>query len=116
MNLAARARVQRRKTSEGLADIRGQGVSKAFAVVFTILILLPFTAPFPTYDLQHSFNGQPLDTIPKDVKDKSGTDDKVALPVERSAVVPTLAVLADGRIHRSTQFDQPPTQHTILRL
>ena len=48
-----------------LAALRSHTLSKAFAVFFITLILLPFTAPFPTFDLTGATSTHALDCSDK---------------------------------------------------
>lgn len=45
--------------------MRSHALSKAFAVFFITVILLPFTAPFPTFDLTGAMSTHALDCSDK---------------------------------------------------
>jgi len=116
MNLAGLPRVHQRKGAHRVARLRQHSLSKLWALSFVVLILLPFTAPFPTYQLETSSTGHPYEATPKDVKDKAASGDDLALPSEWVLVPPTLHVV-DGRyLTRPTHPEGQPTQHTVLRL
>lgn len=102
--------------SRRLGRLRHHALSKVCAVWFITLILLPFTAPFPTYHLDRSSNGFPFDAIPKEAKDKIGSDDELALP-SRWLVVPVTSnvALARSAIVFNETVSHPP-RHTVLRL
>jgi hypothetical protein len=92
-------------------------LSKVCALCFIILILLPFTAPFQTFTVTHSADdGDPYDTIPKDLKDTNGPEDTLA--PHHIWSLPSLEpdeLLADDAPDRD-QLDQHPLQHTNLRI
>jgi hypothetical protein len=102
--------------SRRLGRLRHHALSKVCAAWFITLILLPFTAPFPTYQLDRSSNGFPFDAIPKEVKDKIGSDDELAL-FSRCFVVPvTVSVGLARSVHVFNQTNSYPPRHTVLRL
>jgi hypothetical protein len=116
MNLAGRARVHGLIGSHRLGRLRHHALTKICAVWFIVLILLPFTAPFPTYQLDHPSNGLPYDAIPKEVKNKIGSDDEFALPSSWSTVPATLNVVFARHVPAFDQINSHPRQHTVLRL
>jgi len=46
-------------------ETRAQGVSRIFALALIVLILLPFTAPFPTCELGAAQKTRPSDAVAK---------------------------------------------------
>jgi hypothetical protein len=69
-------------------------------------ILLPFTAPFRTYDLTPSSN-QAGDTL---LKDKLDSDDKVALGNDRPILAPAWAPV----VHTSVAANQVTSCRVIV--
>lgn len=102
--------------SRRLGRLRRHALSKICAVWFVTLILLPFTAPFPTYQLDHSSNGLPFEAIPKEVKDKIGSDDGLALPSGWSVVPVTVNVVFARPFLDFKHTTSHPARHTVLRL
>ena len=47
-------------------ETRRHGVSRLFALALIVLILLPFTAPFPTCELGGAQKNRPCDAVAKD--------------------------------------------------
>jgi hypothetical protein len=99
-----------------LERLRQHAISKVWAVWFIVLILLPVTAPFPTYRLHHSSNGFPNDAIPKDLKDKVGSDDDLAVPSSWSSVPEMWNVVTGGFLPSLKQTRRRSLQYTVLRL
>ena len=99
-----------------LGRLRRHVASRVFACWFIVLILVPFTAPFPTFHLQKSSPHQTNDALPKEVKDKIGSDDSVALVVARSNLsrVEERSSRTSASRHRSSQHT--PLQHAVLRI
>ena len=77
------------------------------------LILTPFTAPFRTFDLEHSSNSPSYDTMPKD---KDGVDEKLMIAPALSLVAPTPTRAAFRDSLDSQRTDVPPLQPTGLRI
>jgi len=83
-----------------LAAVRTHALSKAWAVFFIVLILLPFTAPFPTFDLGGTTSTHAVDCFDKT---KTAADDLAVMtppagePV-RGLLVTELAPAATRRI------------------
>jgi hypothetical protein len=99
-----------------LERLRQHAISKVCAVWFLVLILLPVTAPFPTYHLHHSSNGFPIDPIPKDLKEMVGSDDEVAVPSSWSLVPGTWNVVTAAYPPRFKRTRRRSLQYTVLRL
>jgi hypothetical protein len=70
-------------------------------------ILLPFTAPFRTYDLTPSSNQRAGDTL---FKDKLDSDDKVALGDDRPILAPAWAPV----VHASVAANQVTARRVIV--
>jgi hypothetical protein len=79
------------------------------------LVLLPFTQPFPTYQLDPA-NGQPSDALPKDFKNKIGSDDGLILPADARLPQPLFDSIAVRPLLSSNPIVNPPPHHAVLRL
>jgi hypothetical protein len=95
--------------------LRRHATSRIFAVAFITLILLPFTAPFPTYHFD-STHGRPYDVLPKELKDKLGSDDSLVLPSDCPVTLPVLTTRFIGPSLRSDQSSSQQLRHTVLRV
>jgi hypothetical protein len=84
-------------------------------VWFITLVLLPFTAPFPTYQIDPA-TGHPFDALPKEFKNKIDSDDGLILPSDCRVPVPVFDGIAFRRFLRSNQVIAPPVHHIVLRL
>jgi hypothetical protein len=106
-------RVARRHPAgaRGLLETRGSRLSRFFAVALIALILLPFTAPFPTCELGGPQKSRPCDAV---AKDKAFEDDLV--PVASWSFVPPVlvAVAAIPSPVHPLDFERP--HRTNLRL
>jgi hypothetical protein len=85
------------------------------AMAFIALILLPFTAPFPTYHFDAA-HGRPYDVLPKEFKDKLGSDDSLVLPSECQVTVAALTVLFIRPALCSDQISNQQLRHAVLRV
>jgi hypothetical protein len=95
--------------------LRRHAIAKLSALAFIALILLPFTAPFPTYWLDQG-HSRPYDALPKDFKNKLDSDDGLILPADVSVSLPALAELPVRVFSHSHQIASYPLHHTILRV
>lgn len=97
-----------------LAGLRAHLVSKLSAITFIVLILLPFTAPFRSFDLTRTPT-HASDALPKEVKDKTGSECAL-LPAHWSASAP-LPETAPVESHRCPDsLDERPLRHVALRI
>lgn len=85
------------------------------AFAFITLILVPFTAPFPTYHFD-SAHGRPYDVLPKELKDKIGSDESLVLPSDCPITLPLLTARFIGASLRSDQISNQQMRHTVLRV
>jgi hypothetical protein len=85
------------------------------ACAFIALILVPFTAPFPTYHFDAA-HGRPYDVLPKEFKDKLGSDDSLVLPSECQVTVPALTAHFIRPTLPSDQISNQQLRHTVLRV
>jgi hypothetical protein len=101
--------------TRGFERLRRHAISKASAVWFIILILLPVTAPFPSYQFQHSSDGFPIEATPKDLN-KIGADDELAVPSGWSLVSPALTVVMAPYVPLLEHSGRHQPSHAVLRL
>lgn len=95
--------------------LRRHATARLSALAFITLILLPFTAPFPTYPLDPQ-HGHPYDALPKEYKNKLDSDDGLILPALGDAAIPALSQVAVRPFRRSNPIVDSPPQYTVLRL
>jgi hypothetical protein len=107
--------VPRSRRAQRFARIRRHAIAKLSALVFIALILLPFTAPFPTYRLDAGHN-RPYDALPKEFKNKLDSDDGLILPADIRIALPALCELPVLVFANSHQISSQPLHHTILRV
>jgi hypothetical protein len=105
--------VDRLRRRRRFVRLRRHTAARAAALFLITLILLPFTAPFPTCELTHSSHSDPFDTP---AKAKLGTDDTLEVPLSAVCigVRATLAALTD--VTGATEIVTHPPKHTILRI
>jgi hypothetical protein len=115
-NFAGLVLVHPRMGARRLEHLRQHAISKATAVWSIVLILLPVTAPFPSYRLQHSSDGLPINALPKDLQDKIGSDDELAVPPRWSLVQATLIVAVADCTPPVKQTTRHSAECTVLRL
>ena len=107
--------MQRSRRTPRLVRLRQHAIAKLSALAFLTLILLPFTAPFPTYQLDPA-HGRPYDALPKEFKNKLESDEGLILPSDCSLSLPALCAISIRRFVRPHQSTDHPPQHTILRV
>ena len=107
--------MHRTRPAHILQRLRRHTASRAFALAFIALILVPFTAPFPTYHFDAA-HGRPYDVLPKEFKDKLGSDETLVLPSDYLIALPTLATHFISPFLRSDQTSTPQQRHTVLRV
>ena len=107
--------MHRSRRAHFFVRLRRHAIARLSALAFIALILLPFTAPFPTYHLDPG-HGQPYDALPKEYKSKLDSDDGLVLPVDDCLGVPALRQVIARSFLRSSLTVEPPLQHTVLRL
>jgi hypothetical protein len=83
------------------------------ALYLVILIALPFSAPFKTFDLADAHSSSSPDSLPKDQVDSS--DDVLGQPEEFLAP-PDLTIVVIAPSTRSSQLAEHPFSPTVLRL
>ena len=104
----------RRHGAHQFARVRQHALSKLCAAWFIVLIVLPFTAPFPTVHLAGS-PAHSHDALPKDIKDKT-SDHKVAVAFDRSPVLPSRQPAVLHALTPSNPLAAHPSRRTILRI
>jgi hypothetical protein len=98
-----------------LARLRKHVLARLSAFAFIALILLPFTQPFPTYQLDPA-HGQPFDALPKEYKSKLEVDGGMLVPALSSAAIPGVSQIIVRPILVIDVLVQPPLHHLVLRL
>jgi hypothetical protein len=107
--------VHRSRRADRFQCLRRHAASRIFAFVFITLILVPFTAPFPTYHFDAA-HGRPYDVLPKELKDKLGSDERLILPSDCPVTLPALITRFIGPSLRSDQISNEQLRYTILRV
>ena len=101
------------RTARTFDSVRRDAFSKICALWVVSLILIPFTAPFKTYELASSRTDHGShDGLPKD---KIATDEKAVSQSDHSRVPPTLDIV-DNPFTRPHSIEAPRLQPTVLRL
>ena len=98
------------------ASLRRHSFSQLCALAFVALILVPFTAPFPTVHLDTTSAGHSFDALPKDVKEQSGPDDEFIVLSMVSVAPPGVKPCAVESLGDSSQVNHAPPRDTILRV
>jgi len=93
--------------------LRHSAIAKIVAVWFVAMIVLPFTAPFQSYELTDSSSSSSHQALPKD---KSDSDDNLVPPPDWCPAPPPLNVVGIGRRAHSGCVDHHSLDHTVLRL
>jgi hypothetical protein len=88
-------------------------ISRICALWLITLILLPFTAPFKSYDLANSTSDRSHDGLPKD---KTDSEQKVAGPSDWFLFPPARNTIVVKHFARLSLIEEHPLQSTILRL
>jgi len=113
MDLAEPACVRPRRQACTFSTLRGHTISQICALFFLTLILVPFTAPFKTFELHSSHRSGSQDGLPKD---KISSDEKLVPQSAASLVAPALPILIVKTTPRTHQIQEPPFRSTILRI
>jgi hypothetical protein len=93
--------------------VRRHPISRVCAILSIALILIPFTAPFKTFDLGSPTSGHSQDGLPKD---KTDSDNKVGEPVHVFLVTRALSATSSLPFVRPEQVQEHPLQRAVLRL
>ena len=107
--------MRRSRRAHLFVRLRRHAIARFSALAFITLILLPFTAPFPTYQLD-PVHGHPYDALPKEYKNKLDSDDGLILPSLGDAGIPALSQIVVRPFRSSNPIVDPPPQYTVLRL
>ncbi len=94
-------------------NLAQRAILRMFALWLITLILLPFTAPFATFDLDHSDGQSSHDWL---AKDKTDSDEKVVAQPELTAGPPALNIVAVSFAVPDTQYEERPLLLTPLRV
>jgi hypothetical protein len=94
-------------------SLRRHTISRICALWLITLILLPFTAPFKSYDLGNSTSDRSHDGLPKD---KTDSDQKVAAPSDWFLFPPARNIIVVKHFARVSPVKEHQLQSTVLRL
>ena len=96
-----------------IVTLRDCAIAKISAVCVIILSVLPFSAPFKTFDFATHHSHGPDGSLPKDKVDSDdesvGVSDESPIPATLKAVVVALLIC-------SSQPDSHPLPSTVLRV
>jgi hypothetical protein len=105
--------VHRCRSDRGIQSLRPHTISKICALWLVTLILLPFTAPFKTYELGNAASDRSHDWLPKD---KTDSDEKLTAPSSWLLFWPALNSRIVKHFARLGQIEEHQLHCTILRL
>ena len=108
-DLAELARVQRRRRARPISNLLGYTISKICALVFLALILVPFTAPFRTFELPSPHSDRSHNGLPKV---KIGSDEKLVSSPAVSMGPPALTIVT---VKAPARLDQDPGTSASIR-
>jgi hypothetical protein len=94
-------------------SLRYSFISKLVALWFVVLIVLPFTKPFPAFDDGAPF-GKPVNSQDLKTSDKLSSDAAVAAAVP--APLPPITTFVIRTEVRNVVAFRHPAVHTVLRL
>jgi hypothetical protein len=112
-DLARPMRVHRCRSAKTIISLRRHRISRICAVWLVTLILLPFTAPFKTYDLGNSASDHPLEWL---LKDNTDSDDKLAPPSDWFLIRPALNIVSPAPSDLLSWIEEHKSQYILLRL
>jgi hypothetical protein len=107
--------VRRKERGRGVVRLRNHAVSRLSALSLIVLILLPFTAPFPTFELDRQSDSPPDNASLKDVKGKVGSDAQIGIS-GHSIVPPASSVAVAIDLVHSNRSILPTLHHAVLRI
>jgi hypothetical protein len=108
--------VRRKQKACRFVRLRGHALSRLSALAIIVLILLPFTAPFPTFQPGTQSDSQPYDASLKDVKEKVGADAQFGISGHWSIVPPASSVAVAIDLLQSNRSVLDAPQHAVLRI
>ena len=114
-DLAQPLRVPRSRRAFHFVRLRQHALARLSAITFVVLILLPFTAPFPTYHLDHG-RSDPYEATPKEFKNKPASDEALILPSDCRLGLPGLSEIFALQSRVSRQVVSHSIRHAVLRL
>jgi hypothetical protein len=92
--------------------VRRHATARISALWLIALILLPWTAPFRTFDLSHSSGHQRFETVPKDKADGDAT----LLVKPATAGLPVSIVVSTGTSRPRIDLDPGRAGPAVLRI
>lgn len=93
--------------------LRRRAIAKIAALFLVALSVLPFSAPFKTFDFASSHSDGSHDGLPKD---KVDSDEQLASPPDDSLIPAHLTIVAVAPFVRPSQLEEHPFAATVLRL
>jgi hypothetical protein len=105
--------MHRRRRRLGIISLRRRTIARIFALSLVALSLLPFSAPFKTFDLASSHSGDSPGTLPND---KADADEKSVIPPDGSPLPPHLTAFVVAPFTRPSQLEEHPISSMVLRL
>lgn len=101
----------------GFTRLRRHSIAKFCAVSFIVLIVLPFTAPFPAFSLATSAQSDPYDTPSKDLKDIVAGDAQLGVLSDSSLLaLPSVVTVLRPNVCSLGPIDEPPHRQLVLRI
>jgi hypothetical protein len=92
---------------------RCRTITTIVAVFLAVLILLPFSAPFKTFDLSDTHSGGGSGNLPNE---KLDCDDDLVNLSGGSLVPPDFAIVVVAPFTHSRPLDTHPRSYSVLRL
>ena len=96
-----------------IVSLRYRAIAKISAACLIVLSVLPFSAPFKTFDFVTHHSDSPAGSLPKD---KVDSDDESVGVADESLIPPTLKFVVAAPLTCSSQLDCHPLPSTVLRL
>ena len=105
--------VPRYWTTRRFNSLRRCAISKIAALFLATLCLLPFLAPFKTFDIAGSHGDRSYGSLPKDEGD---SDEHLVSPPHATLFPPHLKVVVVAPRTRPGPLDEHPPASTVLRV
>jgi hypothetical protein len=105
-------RCRRRRRVTRVIRLHHRTISKFVALCLVVLGLLPFSAPFKTFDFADTHSDGPTCSL----KDKVGSDEDLVGPPDESLSPPLLTVVVIASFTGSSQVEEHPLSSIVLRL
>jgi hypothetical protein len=96
-----------------IVSLRHRAIAKISALCLIVLSVLPFSAPFKTFDFSAHHSHGPDGSLPKD---KVDSDDESVGVTDESLIPPVLKAVVVASFTGSSQRDGHPLPSTVLRV